>query len=368
MDTSIRMMVMCSALSLACGPEVTGQDESGTAGSADDTTANVTTPDNTTANNTTADNSTADNTTMTTDPSGPVSNSASASDSESTSVSESTGNEPSCKNDGGGPGAEGTACTSNDQCSSGVCVRFSDAPVDPDAACGGANPGDETGCTTRFTATVLDIATREPVDGADVRVAAALNALTDPVGAHAVASGSAGDDGRVDFTSDAPISAAIAIIALVETPTAFLTAIPVAAPISGASYGTANEVHDLWLVPSDRLAAWSAALADDPEIPGPLLPLGIAGGVVGLVRDADGVPISGAVVSPTDAGSNAIIRYVHADDAIDADATDGSGLFIVLGAQQVGEDFEATLGGDSIATGSTSGANSVVFTLILTAP
>jgi hypothetical protein len=269
---------------------------------------------------------------------------------------------------GGGPGVEGSACTANDQCSSGVCVRFSDAPVDPEAACGGANPGDETACAMRFTATVRDISTREPVADADVRVAGALSVLSDPVGADAQASGSTGDDGRVDFTSDAPVGDAIALIALVEAPAAYLTATPVAFPIVASAYGTANDVHDLWLVPSDRLTAWSDALADDLAIPPAWLPLGDAGGVVGLVRDADGLPIAGAVVSPVDADSDAIIRYVHDDDGIEAAATGDSGLVIVLGAAQTGEFFEATLGGESIATGRTASTDSVVVTLVLTEP
>lgn len=280
----------------------------------------------------------------------------------------STGDiDPSMCLGAGGPGAEGDACAANSECASGVCLLFADVPPPTDAVCGATPPVMGEHCSTHITGTVFDFSSRAPVEGASLKVAGALNAITNPAGATALASATSDAMGHVDTVTDVPVNQAIAIIALVEGPGAYLTATGLAAPPEGAGtfYATGNGIHDLWLVPQASLTAWSTAMMGDPEVPATSLPLGDAGGVVGFVRDATGAPIAGAVVAPANADSGAVVRYVAADDTITSDMTSETGIFIVIGAAGTGEDFTATMGGSTIAEGTAGTANGVVFTLIL---
>ncbi|MBX7083762.1 MAG: hypothetical protein K1X88_31420 [Nannocystaceae bacterium] len=267
----------------------------------------------------------------------------------------------------GGAAADGDACTANSDCASGVCTIFTDVPLNDDAVCGPTPSMTEQGCNTRVTGTVFDFSTRMPVEGATVKVAGALNAITNPSGATALASATSGADGRIDVTTEMPINQAIAIIALVEGADGYLTATGLASPVMSSIYAVGTGIHDLWLVPAGKLTAWSTALGADPEIDGTALPLGDAGGVIGLVRDATGAPIAGATVVPADAGSAAVVRYVAADDTISADATTDTGIFVVIGAAQTGEDFQAMMGDTVLADGTAGSANGAAFTLILNA-
>lgn len=267
----------------------------------------------------------------------------------------------------GGPGAEGDACGGNDECASGVCTIFTDVPLNEDAVCAAMPSTTEMGCNTRVTGTIFDFATLAPVEGASLKVAAALNAITNPAGADAIASATSDAMGRLDVTTEVPISAAIAIIALVEGPGGYLTATGLASPADGSSYAVGTGIHDLWLVPTASLDAWSTALTADVDVEPELLPLGEAGGIVGLVRDAAGLPIAGATVEPADAGSGVVIRYIAADNTIVTDATTETGIFVVLGAAQTGEDFNAVIDGNVAASGTAGTANGAVFTVILNA-
>lgn len=291
--------------------------------------------------------------------------SATDTDSASSGGADTTGGGEACLGVGG-PNADGEACTANSDCASGVCTIFTDVPLNADAVCDPTPSMTDAGCNTRITGTVFDFSTLMPSEGATMKVAAALNAITDPAGADALAEATSGADGRLDVTTEVPISAAIAIIALVEAPGAYLTATGLASPVEGSAYGVANGIHDLWLVPTASLDAWSAALATDVDVPAELLPLGDAGGIVGLVRDAAGMPIAGAVVEAAP-GSAAIIRYVAADNTIVTDATTDTGIFVILGGAQTGEDYTASVGGSVVADGRAGTANNVVFTMILNA-
>lgn len=267
----------------------------------------------------------------------------------------------------GGPGAEGDPCGGNDECASGVCTIYTDVPLNDDAVCAAMPSMTDMGCNTRVTGTIFDFSTLAPVEGGTLKVAAALNAITNPAGADAIASATSDAMGRVDVTTEVPISAAIAIIALVEGPGGYLTATGLASPAEGSSYAVGTGIHDLWIVPTASLDAWSAALAPDVDVAPELLPLGEAGGIVGLVRDSAGLPIAGATVEPADAGSGVVIRYIAADNTIVDDATTETGIFVVLGAAQTGEDFNAVIDGNVAASGTAGTANGAVFTVILNA-
>jgi hypothetical protein len=286
---------------------------------------------------------------------------------------DSTGGDPvdplTCPGAGMGAGAAGEACTANADCESGICTLFTDAPVNEDAACGEPITTNEAGCNTRVTGTIFDFVTLMPIEGATMRAVGAVSAVSDPDGAAGIVTATSGADGRVDGTSELPIIQAIAVVALVDNEGSAITATGLAAPITANTnepYPITNGIHDLWSVPSAELGMWSDALAMDEMVPADKLPLGEQGGVVGLVRDAAGLPIAGAVVAPVDAGSSAVIRYVNADNTVNADMTSELGIFVVTNSEQFGEDFEATVDGAAIGSGTAGTAPGVVFTVIIT--
>jgi hypothetical protein len=219
---------------------------------------------------------------------------------------------------------------------------------------------------------VLDFTTRATVEGADIRVANAIQAAVDPVNATGVAVGSSGADGVIDTTSDGQVMAPLGIVGLTEGAGFYLTATGLAAPADGQQlYGPANTIRDIWVVPSDSLTDWSTALEADPEF-ADQLPLGEAGGVVGLVRDATtGDPIAGAVVVPTDPDtSDAVIRYLNdAGDDFVTDATSAQGVFVIV-APGLGETFGVEIDGAAVPgiEGTAGSANGAIFTLIMNVP
>jgi hypothetical protein len=103
----------------------------------------------------------------------------------------------------------------------------------------------------------------------------------------------------------------------------------------------------------------------DPAVDPALLPLGDAGGVVGMVRDATGNPVAGAVVASTNAGTSSLVRYLNIDGTFNEVATSELGLFVILDPA-LPEDFEASVGGMVVGGGTAGSANDVVFTLVIT--
>jgi hypothetical protein len=109
---------------------------------------------------------------------------------------------------------------------------------------------------------------------------------------------------------------------------------------------------------------WTDELSIDAEIPVENLPLGDAGGVVGFVRDADGLPIPGAVVSSTEGGSGAFIRDLQDDGTFTTGQTSELGIFVILDPSLT-EEFEATVDGAVVGGGTASSANGAIFTLVI---
>lgn len=281
-----------------------------------------------------------------------------------TATGESTGEPPAeCLGTNVGAGVDGDACTANADCASGVCTLYTDVPVNDDAACA-VSAAD---CSTRVTGTVFDFSTGETLAGANVIVAAALQAATNPAGAMALLEGTSDADGRIDAVSAGPIMAPIGIVALSSSDGYFLTATGVAAPADGASlYNVGNSIHDLWAVPTSDLQNWSDELSMDAEIPAENLPLGENGGVVGFVRDAAGLPIAGAEVASTDDGSGAFIRYLNDDGTFSIDRTSDLGVFVII-EPALAEEFEVSVDGAVVGGGTAGSANGAIFTLIVNA-
>lgn len=254
------------------------------------------------------------------------------------------------------PPPPGGACEDHFDCPTLLCLELSDAPPDPDAYCENAPAGG----ATRFTGTMRSISTQVPVPGSYVVVASALEAVTNPAMANPLAEGFTGRAGLLDITSPMPLAAQIGAVAIADAPAHYLSATSIAAPQDDGTYLPGNDVHDLWVVATQDLALWNEELAAEPQL-APLLPLGEAGGLVGIVRDPEGVPHSGIVVGSDSPGSTAIVRF-PAPNGMQADATSELGLFIIL-EPSLGETFSAvTRDGETapVVAASTSG---VVFTV-----
>jgi hypothetical protein len=290
------------------------------------------------------------------------------SESESVGTSEGADTEteplPDCPGVNIGAASLGEGCADNLDCTSGLCTIFTDAPLNADSSC--VVP--QADCSMRITGTSLDLVTGQPLPGVELRIVTAVSAATDPVGAMAMVAGISDGAGRLDVLTPGEVNDSFGLVALLEAPGYHLTGTPTVEPLEGSTeYGVGNDVHDLWLVSDVALAAWSNMLALDPTIPPAELPLGVAGGAVGRVRDAAGLPVSGATVTPTNGASDALVRYLNDDGTFGATATGSLGLFVILDPN-LAESFEATLDGMSLGTAITTSAPGAVFTLAYTAP
>lgn len=271
---------------------------------------------------------------------------------------------PDCPGVNIGAAAVGEACADNQECTSGLCTIYTDAPLNPDAIC--AVPAAD--CSMRITGTSLDLVTGQPLAGAELRIVTAVSAAADPVGAMAMVTDISDGGGRIDVLTPGEVNDSFGLVALLEAPGYRLTGLPVVEPLEGTTeYGVGNDVHDLWLVSDVALTAWSNMLSLDPAIPPAELPLGVAGGAVGRVRDAAGLPVSGATVSSTSMVSQALVRYLDDDGTFGTTATGSLGLFVIIDPN-LAESFEAELDGMSLGTATTTSAAGAVFALVFTAP
>lgn len=262
--------------------------------------------------------------------------------------------------------ADGNPCTANGDCMSETCLKWFDNQTD--AVC-----GPRTECSnTRFIGTVFDFDTGQPIAGANLRVVGAVTAIANPAGATGLVTAVSDADGRIDVTSAAPITEILGVVGLVDGGSYYVTATGLAAPYDGVSptaYPPLNGIHDIWGVPSAKLAEWTGYLETDadPDVV-MAMPLGDNGGVIGLVRQA-GTPLAGAVVVSEDMGSKAKIRYLNEDGmGFGADATSSNGVFIIVGPG-IGEDFTVEVGGMPTGLSGTAGsAKGAAFVLVFNVP
>jgi hypothetical protein len=275
--------------------------------------------------------------------------------------------DPVCTtHDPGDGAANGESCATNGECASKLCEVFQDVP----AGDGTCEPAPD-GCRTRIMGRVLDFTTRDTVADADLRVAQAIQASVNPGGAPALASGTSNAQGIIDTTSDGQITSPLGIVGLTVADGFYLTATGLASPAEGTNYGPANAIHDIWVVPNAAVTAWSGYLENDPDFVNEL-PLGDAGGVVGLVRSAStGAPIAGAVVVANNPDtSDAAIRFLNAaGDGFNAEETSSQGVFVIVNPG-LGETFGVEIDGVKVAgiSGTAGSANGAVFTLIMNIP
>jgi len=258
--------------------------------------------------------------------------------------------------------ADGEACSAHADCISNLCVLTQDVPP-----LEGTCTAVPDMCETHFSGRILNFETRAIEASVDIKVAAALQAALMPATATALASGTSDANGQIDFVSDAQISAPLGLVGLTSAGGFFLTATGLASPAMGNFYGPGNAIHDIWAVPESLLTSYSDLLMADPEFAN-ALPLGTAGGVVGLVRDAaTGDPIADAVIVSTDPDTTgAVIRYLNetGDGFVDT-STSSNGVFVLV-KPGLGEVFGVEVGGVPVdgETGTAGSANGAIFTLI----
>ncbi len=286
-------------------------------------------------------------------------------------ASSESGDGPGMCGGGGGANADGESCTKNEDCASGVCALFADAPVDPEATCRAA----PASCAVTITGTLREFSpARTPLPNVEVRFAPALDAITDPINSRTILTQTSDANGRIDAITDGPlddVEAAIALVALAGAGDGyFLTASGVASPgdvMTGNNtwYNVGIGIHEYWAVPQTLLDAWSETLALDDDVRSEWLPLGEKGGVVGLVRDKDGNPLAGVTVRSGDR-NNAVVRYLANEDTntFGSDLTGTSGLFVLFDVA-IDEPFIAERNGQRVGKGNVGQANGVVFTLVI---
>lgn len=278
-----------------------------------------------------------------------------------TDVASSSGGQAMCLGTGG-PNPVGEICARNEDCASGVCSIFRDAPRNDGAVCL-ETPSE---CATRVTGTVLDFETGRAMPDVPVVIASALEAIEDPLEAEPLLVLHTDEAGRVDGVSDGPFDAELAVLALSATDGYALTATGIAQPPlgGGSRYEVGTGIHDVWLVPLSLAEAWSQALSTDEDVPQDALPLAGKGAVVGMVRDANGQPISGAEVFSDDPETSAIVRVLADDGSMTSGPTGASGMFVVL-RSGTPETFVAVKDGNEVGRASAGRLPGTLFVSIL---
>ena len=261
---------------------------------------------------------------------------------------------------GGETAADGEACSANADCASVGCLKWRDLEM------GECVPA-PAGGNTRIAGTLVDFITGTAIGGAELRVVGALTvALSpDPATAPPVLTTTSEANGQVDVTSTEPLAEGVGVVGVITGGAYYTTVTGLASPTAG-EYGPMNGNRDVWAVPAATLTEWSGYLMTDPEIM-PSLPLGDAGGVVGFVRDGNGMGKAGAkIVSETNgAATTAKVRYLSDDGvSFNADATGTSGIFVLV-TPSLAETFMVE-GGTAIGTAGS--AKKAVFVMILNEP
>lgn len=252
-------------------------------------------------------------------------------------------------------------CYNNAGCTSCNCVSWRDNPPDPMAVCGDATSDG----SLRVTATVFEFPTDTVLGSVSVEVFNAFDVGVMGIdNAVAVAMTTADADGRIDLSIMPNDS--IGMVAIIRADGFRATATGLAKP----PYEPSNAIHDLFVVSDTLLASYSDALAADAAL-ADFLPLGDAGGVVGIVRNRyTGEPFAGArIVSLTNGeATGALVRYLADDGTFGSDATGASGVYVLLDPA-LAEEFEATVDGAVVSTRANKAGSGApgVFTMNLTA-
>ena len=253
------------------------------------------------------------------------------------------------------------ACYNNQGCDSCNCRVFTDNPPDAEATC-----VEEQAEAMVITATVFDFPGQTAQPGITVKV---VNALDIALGSldtiEPIAEATSDASGRIEIALAEPPQDQIGIVALVQAAGFRDTATGLAKP----PYEPSNAIHDLFVVDDAALGEWSTALGQDAAL-ADYLPLGDAGGVVGIARNRyTGDPVAGLeIVSLTNGdASEAIVRYLQDDGTFADGTTTATGIYVILNPE-LAEEFEASLDGAIVSTRANKAGSGApgVFTMNLT--
>lgn len=233
-------------------------------------------------------------------------------------------------------------CYNNGGCASCNCLTYVDNPPAAEAVC--AEPG--AAGILRVTATAFEFPGMTVIPSVDVEIFNAFDVGVMGIeNAVAVAMDTTDADGRIDV--EIMPTDSIGMVAIIRADGFRATATGLAKP----PYESSNAIHDLFVVSEALLGDYSTALGADPAV-ADYLPLGDAGGVVGIARSRyTGEPVAGVrIVSLTNGdATDAVVRYLQPDGTFSADVTGDSGVYVLLNPA-LAEEFEAELDGQIVST------------------
>ena len=255
-------------------------------------------------------------------------------------------------------------CYNNQGCGTCNCLTFRDNPPDAMASC--EAPG--AAGSMRVTATLFEFPSTTPIANQAVTIHDAFKVGTLGImSAPIVAMATSDAMGRFD-TTIMPEDM-IGMVAIVQADGFRATATGLAKPGPTGDYEPSNAIHDIFVVRESDLTTWSDALAGDAAV-ADHLPLGEAGGVVGVARNRyTGEPVAGlTIVSKTNGDATmAVIRYLQDDGTFTSDATGAPGVYVLVNPA-LAEEFEAELDGTIVSTRANKAGSGPpgVFTMNLT--
>jgi hypothetical protein len=194
---------------------------------------------------------------------------------------------------------------------------------------------------------VLSFPDQQPLSGLSVGVVNALDIVLMGIDASTLADATSAADGKFDASLSDPPTDSVGIVAVVQGDGYRPTATGLAKP----PYEPSNAIHDLFVVEESLLTTYSDALAMEAELM-PSLPLGDAGGVVGIARNRyTGDPVAGIeLVSVTNGDATpAKVRYLQDDGTFATGVTGPAGIYVIL-EPDLAEEFEARLDGEVVST------------------
>ena len=231
----------------------------------------------------------------------------------------------------------GESCNANIECESRSCLGWSNYSPPDAGECVDPPPN----CLSRAAGEIVDVFTGERVPGATVGIVGGTEVVVNAMGARRVGTGVSDENGLYDTLTDEPVNTFYNVMTVVHNDDYYATVTVLDWPLDEAlNYAPLLSLHTQYATKKSDLAAWNAALADDPDF-ADSLPLEEHGVAIGSVQIL-GYPVvrvEGAVISPQETTSSAKIRYVNDDGVtIGTEATSSNGMFIILGTE-IGERF-----------------------------
>jgi hypothetical protein len=246
-------------------------------------------------------------------------------------------------------GELGELCRIREDCKSNYCESYWTAPPDPGATCQEGLPLGEI----RITGNVRDFETEKLLLNTSIDLVGGPEMIVDPLGPP-ITTFKSDENGlfELEIGNEATDKAMglgirIAMDGYWSTATGL-----VETEIEAMFYPPGVRNHDIWAV-SEKLAdEWNEMLEKETALAF-YLPLGVKGGALGKIRDADtGDPPTEPVVLRTrlpESETHSVVRYLNdAGDGFVEDKSGKSGLFVILYAA-LAEKFDAYRDGKKVS-------------------